>query len=478
MFGVGIDIGTTTVCGVLVNGENAEVVDTVTLRNDAGYTGENPWEKVQDPVRIEQLCRQIYERLTAHIASGAEVEAGDSEEEQAKKNPRLCIGVSGQMHGILYIDGEGNPVSPLYTWQDQSGNRPYRDQMTYCGYLSGRTGYAAATGYGLVTHFYHICNGLVPDHAWCLCTIGDYIAMRLAGLERPVLHPSMAASLGFFDIAGRCFDAEALRKAGIDSCLLPAVEIGEKLLYNDGEKAVAMALGDNQSSFLGATYGMEGTVLLNIGTGSQISVLSSMHDLSCDVECRPYIGDTCLFVGSPLCGGYAYELLKKFYERTAKWFGYEIDEDALYEKMNEMAGNSLNEASDERRDPVDDDRMHAADGGQGEKSTELTVDTRFKGSREEPELRGSIFNIDIDNFTPENLTYAFLRGTCRELYDIFEKIPEELKRTVHIIGSGNGVRKNRVMRTIIQDMFKKELKLPRYKEEAAYGAALYSMMDR
>ena len=34
------------------------------------------------------------------------------------------IGVTGQMHGILYLDGEGNAVSPLYTWQDARGDAP------------------------------------------------------------------------------------------------------------------------------------------------------------------------------------------------------------------------------------------------------------------------------------------------------------------------------------------------------------------
>ena len=32
------------------------------------------------------------------------------------------IGVTGQMHGILYVDADGNAVSPLYTWQDARGS--------------------------------------------------------------------------------------------------------------------------------------------------------------------------------------------------------------------------------------------------------------------------------------------------------------------------------------------------------------------
>ena len=28
------------------------------------------------------------------------------------------IGLTGQMHGIVYLDRNGKSVSPLYTWQD------------------------------------------------------------------------------------------------------------------------------------------------------------------------------------------------------------------------------------------------------------------------------------------------------------------------------------------------------------------------
>ena len=29
------------------------------------------------------------------------------------------------MHGILYVDADGNAVSPLYTWQDARGSLPH-----------------------------------------------------------------------------------------------------------------------------------------------------------------------------------------------------------------------------------------------------------------------------------------------------------------------------------------------------------------
>ena len=78
------------------------------------------------------------------------------------------IGVTGQMHGIVYVDTYGKAVSPLYTWQDERGNLPYKD-TTYASYLN------SFSGYGNVIDFYNKENGLVPVDDVCYCTIHDTI---------------------------------------------------------------------------------------------------------------------------------------------------------------------------------------------------------------------------------------------------------------------------------------------------------------
>lgn len=50
------------------------------------------------------------------------------------------IGITGQMHGVLYVDGAGQPVSPLYTWQDGRGSQIYREGESYADYLSQKSG--------------------------------------------------------------------------------------------------------------------------------------------------------------------------------------------------------------------------------------------------------------------------------------------------------------------------------------------------
>ena len=253
---------------------------------------------LQDPEKILEKCRRILEGFQ------------DGEEDI------VSVGVTGQMHGILYTDERGRAVSPLYTWQDRRGDLPCKEnsdgkEETWAGELSRKTGYPAASGFGLVTHYYHVKNGTIPREAVSLCTIPDYIAMSLAGEKRPLIHQSMAASLGLYDLRESCFDQRAIEAAGMDPGILPEVTREHRIVGRLKESAgegnqsgtcvVSVALGDNQASFLGSV-GPEERLLLNVGTGSQISAYADRLIETREAECRPYLGKTWLIAGSPLCG--------------------------------------------------------------------------------------------------------------------------------------------------------------------------------
>ena len=178
---LGIDIGTTTISTVVYQ-QGQGIVAAKTVKNDA-FLPSQPWEKIQDSNMILQTAMAcVHEMLAAH----PDIQA---------------IGVTGQMHGIVYLDAHGEPVSPLYIWQDGRGDLPYSDTATWAVHLSEITGYEVATGYGLVTHYYNLHHGLVPENAAVFCTIHDCLAMKLAGLSRPMIEPTDSASLGLYDAA-------------------------------------------------------------------------------------------------------------------------------------------------------------------------------------------------------------------------------------------------------------------------------------
>lgn len=444
MKAIGLDIGTTSICGILMDAGSGKLQKKETLSNDAGLKGGEDFERLQDPKRILELCQKLLKELM------------EEEEEIAG------IGVTGQMHGILYLNPEGEAVSPLMTWQDQRGNQPHSPGRTYAEALSGFGPYRLATGFGAVTHFYNTINGKIPKGASCFCTIPDYVALSLAGKKQPLLHASMAASLGMFDLKKREFDREQIEQAGMEASFFPKIAKTEQIFgFYQENIPVSLAFGDNQASFLGAVE-KGSRVLVNVGTGSQVSVLGGGPREFTALECRPYLGESCLYVGSSLCGGSAYALLKNFFEETWKMCGGlepgdgELKSQTLYERM-EQAGREAKERA-------------------WQKDARLSVDTRFLGTREQPWVRGSMTGISMDNLTPGALVLGVLEGICQELLGYYKQmeLPGDWEEASDFLtGSGNGIRQNSLLQELFCEYFHKPMRLSPYAEEAAYGSARF-----
>ena len=93
----------------------------------------------------------------------------------------------------------------------------------------------------------------------------------------------------------------------------------------------------------------------------------------------------------------------------------------------------------------------------------------FFGERGREGLKASIMGLDATNFTPGHLSRGALEGMIKILYNYYENMAEPRK---YIIGSGNAIKKNKVLHEIIEQIFNLKLKLNTIQEEAAYGAAL------
>lgn len=407
---VGIDIGTTSVCGVLIDATTGCVEKSVTKNSSAFIEGCADWEKIQSVNKIMTVATDILESL---IAASSEVGA---------------IGVTGQMHGIVYTDKDGDAVSPLYTWQDGRGNLPYKD-VTYAKYLN------SFSGYGNVTDFYNTENGIKPESAVSYSTIHDYFVMQLCGLKKPIIHTSDAASFGCYDLENNRFNYACTAEI-----------TGDYRIAGEYKGIpVSVAIGDNQASVF-STLANEEDILVNIGTGSQISVISDKIADNMQVETRPYFENEYLIVGAALCGGRAYSMLKNFY---AEVLGYikRVDDDEVYRIMNDMLRNA--------------------------KSSSFKVDTRFAGTRLNSEITGGISGITTENFTPSALTYGVLCGMTDELLNMYEKMGICKSG---IVGSGNGIRKNKALVRIFEERLGAKMKIPSHLEEAAFGAAMFAMI--
>jgi len=430
---LGLDIGTSTVSAVVLRDGRAEAA--VTRANDALLPGRPAWERAQDPRRILELALDAVNGLLGRFPSVAR------------------IGVTGQQHGIVYLDASGSPVSPLYTWQDGRGSLPFPGGGSYVSHLSTLTGRPLATGFGMVTHYYNLQNGLVPKNAAVFCTIHDYAAMTLAGLTRPRVDASDAASFGLFDAEAGRFDLTAVRAAGIDPAILPDLSDGGCLGTGPAGAAVYPAIGDNQASFIGATGGRPGCMLVNLGTGGQFSAFSPIPLRCAGLETRPFPLGGYLLAGSSLCGGRAYALLENFFREVAGMAaGAPVP--SCYGAMERLV----------ERSPVPEIIPR--------------IDPRFQGTREDPSLRGAIEGLDPENFRPLPLIYGMMRGMAGELYGMYEKYRDAGGSAGQLFGSGNGLRKNAALCRIVEETFGAPMTLSANEEEAACGAALFAASHR
>lgn len=421
---IGIDIGTTSISIAAIN-ESREVIDSITANHDAFIPGDFPESRVQSPERIFEIVI-IYLKLLIK-----------------KYGQPLAIGMTGQMHGILYVNSQGQSISPLYTWQDSSGNIRINGKSSI--EILHENGLKCSSGYGISTHFYLQRSGKIPYDAVKITTISDYIAMKICGNDAPILSSEMAAGLGCFDVMRREFMSDALKSAGVDVSFLPKNVKGYSIVgHTEAGVPVVCSMGDNQASFMGSVDKPENTLLLNIGTGSQISFMTPVYvESNSDIELRPY-GNAYILAVSALCGGRAYAMLEEFYR--------EISGHSCYDLMSRHAEDFLNSH----------DISQAWD-----------VDTRFQGTRSDPSITGNIRGITADNFCPGAFTIGVICGIIGELHGMYKKISLlTSRRADFIVGSGNALRRNKSMQRIAKKIFGIEVRLSDNGEEAARGAAI------
>jgi len=441
-----LDIGTSNLCALALSCDSLGPVAICSKKNDTEIANLATGYHEQDPLRIRDLCLELIQNLLS--------------EKNFRKNDVVGIGITGQMHGVLLVNSDLQPQSNLITWRDRrtlAGDKPGSFNETgrpLDKTIHERTGCCLHAGYGGATLRWLQKNGRLPEGAVAL-TIADYIAGCLTGVC--ATECTHAASWGIFNLKKGRWDSEAVDKLGIPQKVLPTVNstakpLGKiqpaiaKQLGLGSDVQVCSPVGDNQASIIGAAGFADDVVVLNLGTGGQISIPQNEYKFVETLETRPMPFGGFILVGASLCGGWSYACLQKFIQATVREFaGTEPSDEEVYSRMNAIAAET-------------------AEGASG-----ITVDTRFSGTRLEPNLRGSINGIGVDNFTIANLIRGFVEGMIRELAEMASSA--EIKGLTRIIASGNAVRRNPVVLDVIRSIFDLPSYISTNKEAAALGAA-------
>ena len=117
---VGIDIGTTTVSGVCYDLDKKLQLEAYSVPHNS-YTKTGLFSEQSVSVILET----VFELLNGFTDKYKNI---------------VSIGLTGQMHGIVYINKHGEAVSDLINWQDKRADQPLKEGKSAVVLLKEITG--------------------------------------------------------------------------------------------------------------------------------------------------------------------------------------------------------------------------------------------------------------------------------------------------------------------------------------------------
>jgi sedoheptulokinase len=100
------------------------------------------------------------------------------------------------------------------------------------------------------------------------------------------------------------------------------------------------------------------------------------------------------------------------------------------------------------------------------------VTPHFLGERHAPALRGTIARLGPDALSLGSLARGLAHGIAANLRDMLP--PQVLAGRRQLVGSGNALRRNALLRVMVEEVFGLPLVMSNSREEAALGAALHA----
>ena len=260
---VGLDVATTGVKGIAIS-PTGDVV--AKAEETYGLATPRPGWAEQDPEDWWQGAEAVLARLSVENAAG--------------------IGLSGQMHGLVCLGGDGRPLRPAILWNDQRTAAECDEIEERVGLrrLVELTGNRALTGFTapkllwVRNHepdvFARIAHVLLPK---------DYVRLRLTG-ERAIDVADASGTL-LFDVAGRRWSDPVLAALAVPREWLPrALESPDVSAETADGVPVAAGAGDQAAGALGVGVDRPGPVSVVVGTSGV--VFASLPNFAADREAR------------------------------------------------------------------------------------------------------------------------------------------------------------------------------------------------
>ncbi len=433
---LGIDLGTQSVKAMLIDSEKGAIA---TAGNDYRVMVPTANFAEEDPQEWWQAVQNILAML--------------KKEAPAEFEAISCIGITGQMHGMVALDKQYQPVAPSIVWLDQRSKKqvdeiynkiPMEDIISH---IHNRV----FTGFGFPSLLWlKEERPEIYSKIYKICSPKDYIRMRITGeLAGEVTD---ASSMTMFNLPAREWYYEMTDKFGIDRDILPecheSMEIAGSVTQSAAKATglkkgipVIYGAGDQSALTVGNGVYKEGLLVANIGTGATMATYSKndVYDRKLRIHtfCNA-LGKSYSVFGAILGGGMSMHWLR---DNVLKAKGYP-----------EMTAR-------------------AAETGAG--SEGLFFLPYLGGERTphmNPNAEGMFFGLKLRH-DDRHLIRAVMEGVVYAMKDSLSILDEVGIKTDSIIASGGGAR-SELWLQMQADIFEKEISVTNAQEQAALGIGI------
>ncbi len=441
MLSIGIDLGTSGVKLIILD-ENGNVL----FKTGEPFSVSNPhpgWSE-QDPDDWYRGVKKVLHRASEYLRNDVE---------RVK-----AIGLSGQMHGAVLIDREGNVIRPAILWND---TRSYEER----NWIMERVGIEdmlrmvqnlPLEGFTLPKLLWVKRNESKNyEKIWKVLLPKDYINFKLTGrIETEV---SDASGTAYFDVLKQKWSDELLSILSLSSDILPEVlqstdvvatilpSVAEEL--NLPQDCIVVAGGaDNACAALGSGVTEEGMTMCSIGSSG--TLLSPTPGFKRDEKGRLHFFSHAkrgmnYNMGVVLSAGMS---LNWFVHNALRSFDYKGD---VYELLNELASNV----------PVGSEGLLFYPYLNGERTPHMNA-----------KIRGGFIGLSLRH-TLGNMARSIMEGVTFALRDSLEIMKEINIAPSEVILVGGG-EKSKLWSHIVADVFSLPVKTLKNNEGAALGAAI------
>lgn len=373
------------------------------------------------------------------------------------------LGISGQMHGLVMLDKDGNVLRRSIIWADQRTGKECEEITRLVGEkrLIEITANPALTGF-TASKILWVRNNQPEIYAKCAHILlpKDYIRYMLTGDFATEV--SDASGMQLLDVPNRCWSDEVLEKLSIDKALLPKVYespdvtgvISEKAAELTGLAAgmiVVGGAGDNAAAAVGTGVVENGKAFTTIGTSGV--VFAHTDNISIDPKGR--IHSLCCAVP----GAWHVMGVAQSSGLSLKWFR----DNFCHAEIEAAAGMGVDPyyIMDQQaaRSPIGCNRLLYMPYLMGERSPHL-----------DPDCRAAFIGLNTIH-TKYDMLRAIMEGVTYSLRDSLEVL-REMGGSVDCMLACGGGGTSKLWRQMLADTFNCSVRTVASKEGPALGVAI------